>query len=272
MNRKKCSIPNKKDIKYDKFYTKENIVKKVLKFLNLNSYDFIIEPSAGAGAFSNLLPSYKTISLDIQPEGEGIKKQNFLNYEFNSIYNKILIVGNPPFGKNNVLSKEFLIYSFKQPNVKTVAFILPNIYKKYSRQSIIPSDFKIVKIIDLPINSFTLSNNDHHIPCSFFIFERNSRKRDLRQKIRNETNDFYFVSKTSKYDFFIFGAAPKRIINKAKPNNRGYYIKSKINPNKLRNNFKKINWIGHSSVNGGIYWLTKTDIIENYERDIYGAK
>jgi hypothetical protein len=51
-----------------------------------------------------------------------------------------LIIGNPPFGNRNALSKRFLEHSFSFSNVGTVGFILPNVYKKHTLQSIIPED------------------------------------------------------------------------------------------------------------------------------------
>ena len=45
----------------DKFYTNINIAKKCLtnlyKTININEYDYYLEPSAGNGSFFNLLPS-----------------------------------------------------------------------------------------------------------------------------------------------------------------------------------------------------------------------
>jgi hypothetical protein len=77
----------------------------------------------------------------------------------------------------------------------------------------------------------------------------------LRQKKDIFSNHFVF-SNSLNYDFFIFGSMPKNILKKGKKiseNNRGYYIKSKIPTNKIIKNFKKCNWNGHSSVNGGVF-------------------
>lgn len=39
----------------DKFYTKTQIAKDCINKLNLNDFNFIIEPSAGNGSFSSLI-------------------------------------------------------------------------------------------------------------------------------------------------------------------------------------------------------------------------
>ena len=42
-----------------------------------NSFDFIIEPSAGAGSFLFNIPNENKIGIDIEPEHDLIKKQDF---------------------------------------------------------------------------------------------------------------------------------------------------------------------------------------------------
>lgn len=65
---------NKKHIN-DKFYTKTDLVERLLKKLDLDIYDLIIEPSAGSGSFSDRLRDRNLISLDIDPESDYIIKQ-----------------------------------------------------------------------------------------------------------------------------------------------------------------------------------------------------
>ena len=263
---KKNNIINKEkqNKELDKFYTKESVVKKLIKKIDFNKYDLVIEPSAGSGAFLFEIKHDNTIGLDIHPEAKGIKQQNWFKYKISKKYKNVLIIGNPPFGINNDLSSRFLKHAFSFKNVFAVAFILPNVYKKYTNQKLIPNNFYINKIINIENEAFKFNGNSYHVPCSFFIITKDDTK-DLRQDINIKSNDFIF-SNSKNYDFFIFGAAPKKIIESPNKNNRGYYIKSMISKKKLINRFKNIDWKGHSSANGGVYWLTKIDIIENYNR------
>ncbi len=249
----------------DKFYTNESIAKTLIKTIDLAKFDIIIEPSAGSGSFSNNLNHKNVIAMDILPESKNIIQKDWFEYKLPQKYKKALIIGNPPFGKMNKLSIAFLKKSFSFTATEMVAFVLPNVYKKYTMQKYIPSNFYINKIIDIPQNSFTINNKIYHVPCSFFIFSKDD-KRDLRQNINIKSSDFEFTTK-DEYDFFIFGAAPHKVIKKPTKNNRGYYIKAKINKQKLIDNFKSINWKGHSSANGGVSWFTKIDILENYENE-----
>lgn len=66
----------------DKFYTHPDIAKKFVdeidRMFPLNQYDLVIEPSAGSGNILQYLPD-GSVGLDLEPEGDGIIKQNFLS-------------------------------------------------------------------------------------------------------------------------------------------------------------------------------------------------
>ena len=256
----------------DKYYTRKDIVFSCIKALNLKNYDLVIEPSAGNGAFYDEIKHSKKIGLDIAPENPYIVKQDWLQYKINPIYKNVLIVGNPPFGINNTLSIQFLKHSFSFENVKTIAFILPNVYKKHTKQKIIPKTWRVKKIYPLPKNSFIFEGKPKHIPCSFFIFDK-SKGKDLRfnpEKYK-DTKDFIFGNKND-FDIFIFGASPTKIIENPTKNNRGYFLKSKIPTKQLIKNIRSIKWKGNSCANGGVFWLTKAEFCCLYSESIYGNK
>ena len=255
-----------KVVNNDKYYTNEGVVKRCLALLDLGDsggYDLIIEPSAGNGAFFNHLPVCKTIGLDIEPEGSGIKRYDWFKYKIESRHKKVLVVGNPPFGRFQRLSDGFLEHAFSADNVYTVAFILPNVYKKYTKQKIIPNEYRIKKIIDIGKSAFTFEGKSKHIPCSFFIFEK-SKGLDRRDNPFKYKDKVPFTFNKYDYDLFLFGAAPKRIITNPKPNNRGHFLKSKIHPKQLKENLQNIKWETLSSASGGVFWLTQGEIIQQY--------
>ena len=261
---------NKIDL--DKFYTKESVALECIEDIELKKYDLIIEPSAGEGSFYNNIKGNK-IGLDLLPEAKGITKQDWFLYNIDEKYKNVLIIGNPPFGKRNKLSIKFLEHAMSFSSVSTVGFILPNVFNKYTLQNKINKDFRISKIRELEPNSFTLNGDSYHVPCSFFIFERNQGQ-CLRfdPNIYKDTNDWVFSNKKD-YDFFIFGASPKKVISIPNDKNRGYYIKLKNKKNKtdIIDNFKNISWNGNSSVSGGVSWFTKPEIVKIY-REIIDIK
>ena len=97
----------------DKFYTNINIVNLCINYLeNLYKWDYwdlVIEPSAGSGNFLNNIPFNNKIGIDIEPENTNIIKENYLNYNINTKYldKKILVIGNPPFGRQSSLAIKF---------------------------------------------------------------------------------------------------------------------------------------------------------------------
>ena len=249
----------------DQFYTKENIAIECIKLLNLLLYDNIIEPSAGKGAFSKNIKHTNLIALDIDPKYNNIIKQNWLTY-IPEKYNSVLIIGNPPFGIRNKVTNKFINKALMIPGVKTIAFILPDVFNKHTMQKIFPKEWRLIKIYKLPKDSFILDDQAYHVPCTFFIWDKSSGE-DLRfnPDLYKECRDFKFCEKIEA-DFFIMGASPHVIknIKDVTKNNRGYYIKCKVNKEQVSNKFKEKKWIGHSSVNGGANWFTKPEIIKGY--------
>ena len=92
----------------------------------------------------------------------------------------------------------------------------------------------------------------------------------------NEVEDFKFGS-DKDYDLFVFGASPKKVICNPTPNNRGHFLKAKIDIDTLIAKIKAVNWKGNSCANGGVFWLTKTEFLDQYlayhneERNTQGA-
>ena len=112
-------------IELDKYYTPIEVanrcwdkIKEVIGFENITQ---IIEPSVGNGAFCHY--SIKpNMMIDIKPEIEGAIQADFLTY--NIEYKKgTLVIGNPPYGKRNNLSRSFFNKSCEIADY--IGFILP---------------------------------------------------------------------------------------------------------------------------------------------------
>ena len=54
--------------KLDKFYTKVEVVKELLKIIDFTKYDKVIECSAGNGSFSLNINHNNIVALDLEPE------------------------------------------------------------------------------------------------------------------------------------------------------------------------------------------------------------
>lgn len=254
----------------DQFYTKIEVAQLCMDYLYFytNEDSIFLEPSVGAGSFYNLLPFRKVgYEIDTNCSLNGVWIKDFLSVESLLFPKKLLvIVGNPPFGSRNKLTNAFIKQSVKFSNI--VAFILPNVYKKETMQRVFPADFSLVEDINLPKNSFLLDGKEYHVPCCFQIWIKNYPI-NLRESVKEKsyTEDFIF-KKTGNY--FIFGAAPSKIIlrEQVTSNNRGYYLTPKTE--KVIDNLRNINWNNYalSSVNGNVSWFTKQMIIGIYNHNI----
>ena len=251
----------------DKFYTKPEIAKQCLQKLNMDKYDLVIEPSAGDGSFFSIIENDNKIGLDIKPAHHDIKKEDWLKYQVPTDPNSVLVVGNPPFGASNKLSKDFIKHAASFDNVDTIAFILSSAYNKHTLQKFVPIEYKLIAIEKLPHNSFTLNGEDFDIPCCFFVFQKNTDKECLRfnPDLYIDTEDWEF-SGSSDYHFFVMGAALNNTKKKPTKNNRGYYIKVKdsANVDVVEGNFKTAIWKGYGTASGGVAWFTKPEVVKLY--------
>lgn len=253
----------------DKFYTREEDVKKCLSFINLNDYDLIIEPSAGAGAFSNKIDN--CLAYDILPDNENIIKQDFLL--LNNIPNaeKILFIGNPPFGKRSGLAKAFIKKAIEL-NAYTIAFILPNTFKKFNNQSMFNDSWYLHKIIPTS-ETFLLNGEEIKIPCSFFIWSKEYTQNNLRDYKAKEPKEFKIISRNSKTaDFSINGNNGKIKEIKDITNLKAEHlikVKDGFNIDDIKQRLSKLTYDFNSSVNGGVAWINKNDIYKTWsERTI----
>lgn len=120
----------------------------------------ILEPSAGNGSFSNQIE--ECVAYDIEPECEGIVKQDYL--ELNIDYKKgRLVIGNPPYGNRNNLSRAFFKKSIEIADY--ISFILP-ISQLNNTNSLY--QFDLVYSEDLGAQTYTGRN----IHCCFNIYKK----------------------------------------------------------------------------------------------------
>ncbi|GAA7024571.1 hypothetical protein Kyoto30A_01130 [Helicobacter pylori] len=183
--------------------------------LDLNAFHFL-EPSAGSGSFVNALKGLgiaDCLALDIAPKAQGIQKKDYLLelIEFNK---KCIIVGNPPFGHRGKLALDFLNKSLNEAPI--VAFILPNLFKRYSIQKHIDKRAKLVLNVDLEKNAFIFNERPYDVKCVFQIYMHKNIALNLKDeriiappKIRH--NDFItyknpFSKLTSHFLYQPFGS------------------------------------------------------------------
>ena len=130
----------------DAFYTLPLValscIQHFQKYIEPSKEDVIIEPSAGAGAFSSFLSSlfhlfHRVHAFDIDPQAPSISKQDFLLFPETKLFRElgsgsVHVFGNPPFGRQAKLARAFIrtCLSF----AVSISFILPKSFKKQSFQ------------------------------------------------------------------------------------------------------------------------------------------
>ena len=123
----------------DKYYTKDIVVEFCLnlvkKYIEINTDDLIVEPSAGSGSFITGIKSLTNNFrfYDLEPDNTEIIKQDYLLYDYGiikNVFSKIHIIGNPRFGRQSSLATKFIKKSCEFCD--SVSCILPKSFKKDS--------------------------------------------------------------------------------------------------------------------------------------------
>jgi len=261
----------------DKYYTKDIVVELCLnlvqKYIQINEDDLIIEPSAGNGSF---ITGIKSLSsnfrfYDLEPDNDEIIKQDYLLYDYISIrdtFNKIHVIGNPPFGRQSSLAIKFIKKSCEFCD--SISFILPKSFKKDSLKKIFPLSFHLIFETDLPDKSFLVDGVEHNVETIFQIWKKTNI---LRTKIKQEEPlNFMFVKKSETPDISFrrvgvnAGIIDINIDNKSIQSH--YFIKFKNN-NSINDNIdllKSIQFNHNNTV--GPRSISKQELIKEFNKYI----
>ncbi len=228
----------KKEVAKELFNTTCNIISKYENNLNVFKW---IDPSAGNGAFFNLLPANRRIGIDINPLDKEIIKNDYLQY--NIIGEKNIIIGNPPFGHRGVMALNFINHS---KGADYVCFILPMFFDSYGKGSIKyrVEGFNMIYSERLKENSFYIPNINKNVDvkCIFQIWSKNNKIENTefswyKHKDNEPFNDLlklYTVSLAKKRE-----CGKKWIFDKK----ADYYISSTFyNEINIVNSFKEVKY------------------------------
>lgn len=164
----------------DKFYTipsySKKCIHKVNELYDNDSWDLIVEPSAGNGSFYNQIESSNKIGIDIAPEIDGLVKQDFFTYQPPENNKRILVIGNPPFGRVSSLAIRFFNHAAQWADV--IAFIIPKTFRRISVQNKLNDSFHLMYDEDVPDKPCSFTPN-MSVKCCFQIWERKSEKRPI---------------------------------------------------------------------------------------------
>lgn len=254
-----------RDAGLDKFYTIPEISEKCLERIGSiykwSEWGLVIEPSAGNGSFLTRIPTAKKIGIDISPEHDDIIKQDFLTYNpatgdagdsGDSI--KILVVGNPPFGRVSSLAIKFFNHASKWADV--IAFIIPRTFRRVSVQNKLNTSFHLIFDEEIPMKPCSFSP-PMMAKCCFQIWEKRDTERPIIElSTKHDDWDFLgFGPKDAKgqptppegADFAMraYGGKCGEIVDTGleilRPKS-WHWIKSKINKNTLIERFNSLDY------------------------------
>jgi hypothetical protein len=167
----------------DQFFTNVDVAAKCLSTLDLTLFDTIVEPSCGNGSFYNLLPQAIGIEIDAKVACKDAIVMDFFDF---SIGGKVLVVGNPPFGRVSNLAVKF--FNHAATFADTIAFIVPATFRRRSVQDRLDLNFKLKINRVIAPKSFT---PDMQARCVWQVWKRGGRR--FVQKV-HKSEDFWVVS------------------------------------------------------------------------------
>jgi len=213
----------------DQFYTPLNtaeycylILSNILKKYNENIHHYgFIEPSAGSGNFVKVLTKYNhqtIIAMDIEPIGENILIQDYLDWKPLFDGKKYVVLGNPPFGLRGQLALQFINHSSSFADF--VAFILPQLFisdgKGVPRKRIL--NYNLIHSEPLTIYFETPIKVKKQIPTIFQIWSK-KYKNDTYSIIDIDKSIFKIISLSN-------GGTPSTTRNKKFLNQCDLYLPS----------------------------------------------
>ena len=184
---------NRKEL--NKFYTSTKLAKKLIDRIIIDKYDLIIEPSAGDGSFSKQINNI--LAFDLFPESADIVQQDWFTLDKKQFkkYKNILVIGNPPYGKNGSLALKFIKES---SFANTIAFILPKSFMKESMKDKVPVNFSLQEELELTKEEclFNIGEEKIVVPSVFQVWQKTNKKRTINKK-KNKSDLFDFTDKAN---------------------------------------------------------------------------
>lgn len=181
------NVLGKREVVLDQFFTPPELVSKCVQELeqlvDLNSFDQILEPSAGSGRFLDYLPLH-TVGIDIEPHDSRVNRQDFFSWSC-PLTTNVLVVGNPPFGQRGALAIRFIDHAMIFAD--TVAFILPRSFNKFTLQNRVNQNFHLVHSSNHSA-VFDYHGEEAEVAVVFQVWRRSTQKRDLANPSKTHTH------------------------------------------------------------------------------------
>ena len=242
----------------DKFYTVPSVAQTCLnrigEMVPWNTWDLVVEPGAGNGAFLTRIPVENRIGIDIAPEHESVIQHDFLTWVPPNGLSNILVVGNPPFGRISSLAIKFFNHAAHW--AAAIAFIVPRTFRRVSVQNKLAMNFHLVHDMDIPMEPCAFQP-PIAAKCCFQIWRRLNTLRpiiamptvhpdwDFLPFGENDGNDQPTPPNGADFVILAYGGSCGRIVTTGlgmlRPKS-WHWIRANINVALLRERFKELDY------------------------------
>ncbi|MCU1675361.1 MAG: hypothetical protein JWM93_119 [Frankiales bacterium] len=274
----------KRTVGREQYFTDAALAQRCIDFtdelVGLDRFPVIVEPSAGTGAFYDLLPAGRRVGIDIEPTHDDVVEADFLSWD-PPVDRPVLTIGNPPFGQRGSLAVAFVKAACDFSDV--VAFILPRSFNKYTFQDRVPARFHLLGSFDC---------DDFHGPDGMpqpvkSVFQVWEKRDDLRPRtvLRATHPDFDMrhchLSRASaeqlerlrtSYPFAVAQVGVNFAPRDSADVTRGSHWFIKPNAPRVREHFERLDFAFLDTMNTAHKSLSKRDIVAAYEAILERAR
>lgn len=190
------------EVGLDQFFTRPEVAKQCwdsmrhhmkLNGANEEAYKFI-EPSAGMGAFYDLLPPKRRIGVDVEKFNSKYIQTDFLSWVPNKSKFNYACVGNPPFGYRAWLALAFMNHAAQFCDY--VGFIVPMAFQSRGKSNVQDrvEGLTLIHSSPLPRDSFvSASGKSLQVNALWQIWARNGNVKESPLPTCNEYIDLFTV-------------------------------------------------------------------------------
>jgi len=168
----------------DQFYTRSDLATAYAAKMIERWGDpdvLFIEPSAGTGSFVRPLlnAGRKVRAVDIDPKAPEIRRMDFLRSKsiFEGDHSAIVVVGNPPYGKNACFAVRF--FNHAAGHADEIGFIVPRTFRKLSLHKRLDAMFHLSEDEDVESQAFMRYGIPHDVPCAWQIWTKRNVVRHM---------------------------------------------------------------------------------------------
>lgn len=222
-----------------------------------------IEPAAGEGAFLDRLPLPR-MGIDVDSQRTDIVHADFLQWHPGETQWRIIVIGNPPFGKNASLARAFVNHAASFADL--IAFILPRTFQKQAFTNRLHPYLHLILERDIDDAAFEFVGAPRSIPTVFQVWER---REHLRVRTEHPTNHAHFRFTTAEQAHFAFQRVGARaglvsVEGLCKSPQSHYFIRAVTDRDELFDRLRGIDWSEIKARTAGNPSIGKGELIAAY--------